>query len=77
MAFLSLSLYDTPEPTNHMNVLFLRPGDFPVSNFIRYLMERFKSSFKKFYSRYGDLIQQYAVSLSQMSNDILTLNQLQ
>ena len=40
-----------------------------------YLVERMKSSFRKFYSRYGDLIQQYEVSLSRMLNDILTLDQ--
>ena len=40
-----------------------------------YLMERSKSSFRKFYGRYGDLIQQYEVSLSRMLNDTLTLNQ--
>ena len=40
-----------------------------------YLVERLKSSFRKFYGRYGDLIQQYEVSLSQMLNDILTLDQ--
>ena len=42
-----------------------------------YLLERLKSSFRKFYGRYGDLVQQYEVSLSQMLNDILTLDQLQ
>ena len=40
-----------------------------------YLVERLKSSFRKFYGRYGDLIQQYEVTLSQMLNDILTLDQ--
>ena len=40
-----------------------------------YLAERLKSSFRKFYGRYGDLIQQYEVSLSRMLNDILTLDQ--
>ena len=40
-----------------------------------YLVERLKSSFRKFYGRYGDLIQQYEVSLSRMLNDILTLDQ--
>ena len=40
-----------------------------------YLAERLKSSFKKFYGRYGDLIQQYEVSLSRMLNDILILDQ--
>ena len=36
-----------------------------------YVKERLKSSLRKFYGRYGDLIQQYEVSLSQMLNDIL------
>ena len=40
-----------------------------------YLVERLKSSFRKFYGRYGDLIQQYEVTLSRMLNDILTLEQ--
>ena len=39
-----------------------------------YLVERLKSSFRRFYGRYGDLIQQYEVSLSRMLNDILTLD---
>ena len=42
-----------------------------------YLVERLKLSFRKFYCRYGDLIQQYEVSLSRMLNDILTFDQLQ
>ena len=36
-------------------------------------MGRLKSPFREFYGRYGDLIQQYEVSLSRMLNDILTL----
>ena len=36
-----------------------------------YVMERLKSSLRKFYGRYGDLIKQYEVSLSQMLHDIL------
>ena len=40
-----------------------------------YLVELLKSSIRKFYGRYGDLIQQYEVSLSQMLNDIPTLDQ--
>ena len=40
-----------------------------------YLVDRLKSSFRKFYGRYRDLIQQYEVSLSRMLNDILTLDQ--
>ena len=37
-----------------------------------YLVERLKSSFRKFYGRYGDIMQQYEVSLSRMLNDILS-----
>ena len=40
-----------------------------------YLVERLKSSLRKFNGRYGDLIQQYEVSLSRMLNDILNLDQ--
>ena len=40
-----------------------------------YLVECLKSSFRKFYGRYGDLIRQYEVTLSRMLNDILTLDQ--
>ena len=36
-----------------------------------YVKERLKSSLKKFDGRYGDLMKQYAVPLSQMLNDIL------
>ena len=36
-----------------------------------YVKERLKSSLRKFYCRYGDLIKQYEVSLSQMLNHIL------
>ena len=36
-----------------------------------YVKERLKSSLSKFYGRYGDLIKQYEVSLSQMLNGIL------
>ena len=36
-----------------------------------YVKERLKSSLSKFYGRYGDLIKQYEVSLSQMLNDFL------
>ena len=36
-----------------------------------YVKERLKSSFRKFYGRYGDIIKQYEVPLSQMLNDIL------
>ena len=36
-----------------------------------YVMERLKSSLRKFYGRYGDLIKHYEVFLSQMLHDIL------
>ena len=36
-----------------------------------YVMERLKSSIRKFYGRYGDLIKHYEVSFSQMLHDIL------
>ena len=36
MAYLSLNLYDTPGLAPRMNVLFLGPGDFPVSYSNRY-----------------------------------------
>ena len=36
-----------------------------------YVKERLKSSLRKFYGRYRDLIKQYEVSLSKMLNDIL------
>ena len=36
-----------------------------------YVMERLKSSLRKFYGRYGDLITHHEVSLSQMLHDIL------
>ena len=40
-----------------------------------YLMECLKSLLRTFHGRYGDLIQQYEVSLSPMLNDILILDQ--
>ena len=40
-----------------------------------YLAERLKSSFRKFYGRYGNFIQQYEVSLSRMFNYLLILDQ--
>ena len=42
-----------------------------------YAKERLKSSLWKFYGRYGDLIKQYHVSLSQMLNDILWPDHIQ
>ena len=42
-----------------------------------YAWKRLKSSLWKFYGRYGDLIKQYEVSLSQMLNDILWPDHIQ
>ena len=42
-----------------------------------YVKERLKLSLRKFYGRYGDLIKQYEVSLSQMLNDILWTDHIQ
>ena len=42
-----------------------------------YVTERLKSSLRKFYGRYGDLIKQYEVSLTQMLNDILWPDHIQ
>ena len=36
-----------------------------------YVQERLRSSLRKFYGRYGDLIKQYEVPLSRMLHDIL------
>ena len=42
-----------------------------------YVKECLKSSLRKFYGRYGDLIKQYEVSLSRMLNDILWTDHIQ
>ena len=42
-----------------------------------YVMERLKTSLRKLYRRYGDLIKHYEVSLSQMLHDILGHDHLQ
>ena len=42
-----------------------------------YVMERLKSSLRKFYGRYGDLIKHYEVSLSQTLHDILGHDRIQ
>ena len=62
LAFLSLNLYDTPGLAPRMRARRLS------SKLLKdgYLVERLKSSFRKFYVRYGNLIQQYEVSLSRV-----------
>ena len=42
-----------------------------------YVKERLRSSLRKFYGRYGDLIKQYEVPLFRMLHDILDDDQLQ
>ena len=42
-----------------------------------YVRERLKSSLRKFYGRYGDLIKHYEVPLSQILHDILRHGHLQ
>ena len=42
-----------------------------------YVKERLKSSLRKFYGRYGDLIKQYEVPLSRMLHDILDDDHIQ
>ena len=42
-----------------------------------YVKERLRSSLRKFYGRYGDLIKQYEVPLSRMLHDILDNDHLQ
>ena len=76
MAFLSLNLNDTPGACSSYECFILRAGRLS-SKLLKqgYLVERLKSSFRKFHGRYGDLIQQYEVSLSRMLNDILTLDE--
>ena len=71
MVFLSHSLYVMPGLAPHMDVLFWEQLNFPISFSQGYVKELLKSSFRKFYNRYGDLIKQYEVRLSQMLNDIL------
>ena len=63
MAFLSFNLYDTPGLAPRMNVLFWGPGDFPVSYLNR---DTSWNAWNRHSGRFGDLIQQYGVSLSRM-----------
>ena len=73
MVFLSHSSYGMP---GLMNVLFLGRHDFQILG-QGYVMERLKSSLRKFYGRYGDLIKHFEVSLSQMLHDILGHDRIQ
>ena len=65
MVFLSHSSYGMPGLAPLMNVL--RAARLSSKLFGQgYVMERLKSSLRKCYGRYGDLIKNYEVSLSQM-----------
>ena len=68
------SWYSTRDPYKCISIALVRRLS---SKLLKqwYVVERLKSSFRKFYGRYGDLIQQYEVSLSRMLNDILILDQ--
>ena len=72
MAFLYHNSSDTPGLAPLMNVLFWEAVR--LSNKLLgkgYVKERLKSSLRKFYGRYGDLMKQYDVPLSRMLHDIL------
>ena len=78
IAFLSHNSSDTPGLAPLMNVLFLRA--MRLSNKLLgqgYIKERLKSSLRKFYGRYGDLIKQYEVPLSRMLHGILDDDHIQ
>ena len=70
---LFLNLYDTPGLASY-ECFILRA--MRCSKLLKqgYLVKRLKSSFRKFYGRYGDLVEN-ARTLSRMLNDILTLDQ--
>ena len=78
MVFLSHSSNGMSGIAPPMNVLFVgRPRLSSKLLGQGYVMERLKSSLRKFYGRYGDLIKQYEVSLSQMLHDILGHDHIQ
>ena len=68
---LPLNLYDTPGIGPRINILFWGLGDFPLSYPNRNTSwNAWNGLFRKFNDRYGDLIQQYEVSLSRKLNNI-------
>ena len=76
--FLSHSSYGMPGLAPLMNALFLKAARLSFKLLGQgYVTERLKSSLRKFYGRYGDLIKHYAVSLSQMLHDILGHDHIQ
>ena len=76
MVCLSHSSYGMPGLAPLMTVLFWERRDFHVS-FSGRVKECLKSSLRKFYDRYGDLIKHYQVVLSQMLHDILEHDHIQ
>ena len=65
--FRPRGLYRAKKKTdNNDNLCKIHGGLYIGTN----LVERLKSSFRKFYGLYGDLIQQYEVPLSRMLNGI-------
>ena len=54
--------YDTLGLAPHIN--FNSKATFQKTTKTRYILEYLKSSFRKYYGRYRDLIKQYEISLS-------------
>ena len=77
MAFLSLSLYDTPGRALRMNVLFWGPCEFSVSYSTGIPRGALEIFIQEDLWSIRNLIQQFEVSLSRMLNGILALGQLQ
>ena len=73
------SLYDMTGLDPHVDFfLFREQRGFPKKILEQgYVKIRLKSSLKKFYGRYGDLIKQYEVPPSRMFNDNLKLSHIQ
>ena len=78
MASLFRSLYGMPGLAPRMDVLSWGRRDFQISFSNRDTSRNtWNRPLRKFYGRYGDLIKQYEVSLSQMLNDILWPDHIQ
>ena len=88
--FLSSNIQSSPAYDVLSNSSNCMPGIVPLKNVLfflfilsskligqGYVMERLKSSLRKFYGRYGNLIKIYEVSLSQMLHDILGHDHIQ
>ena len=75
MACLSLNLYDTPGACSSYECFNLRARRLS-SNLLKqgYLVERLKSSFRKFLVDMEILLSNMGVTVSRMLNDILTLD---